>query len=162
MMSRILSAAALVAGLSLPSIAEEKEPIKLWVRAISYRAIPHEAKSPSSAVSSSNSTCYGSGSASGYWATMNLKCQTVVTPPPAPPKTVKSLEILNIVDAHEMMYTITCEAKWAGTDCTWLNPGENFPAELKNKTMWVAVRRGRNLGRRERAKYRILDVRPKE
>jgi hypothetical protein len=161
-MSRILSAVALVASLSLPSIAEEKEPTKLWVRAMSYRAIPHEAKSLPSTPGSSNSTCYGSGSAAGYWATMNMNCQTLITPPPVPPRTVKSLEIFNIIEGHEMMYTITCEAKWAGTDCTWLTPGENFPAELKNKTMWVTLRRGRNLGRRERAKYRILDARPKE
>jgi hypothetical protein len=86
----------------------------------------------------------------------------VVAPPPAAPLAVKSIEIFNVVEAHQMMYTITCEAKWVGTDCTWLTPGENFPAELKNKTMWVAVRRGRNIGRRERAKYRIMTVRPKQ
>ena len=160
-MSRILSATALVASLSLPSIAEDKGPTKLWVRAMSYRAIPRETKSLSGTPGSSNTTCYGSGSAAGYWATMNMNCQLVVTPP-APPLTVKFIEIFNIVEAHQMIYIITCEAKWVGTDCTWLTPGENYPAELKDKTMWVTLRRGRNLGRRERAKYRIVDTRPKQ
>jgi hypothetical protein len=162
MMSRILSAAALVASLTLPSTAEEKEATKLWVRAASYRAIPRETKSLAGTPGSGNTTCYGSGSGAGYWAAMNMNCQTVVTPPSAPPLTVKSVEIFNIVETHQMMYTIKCEAKWAGADCTWLTPGENFPAELKDKTMWVAMRRGRNLGRRERAKYRIVDARPKQ
>ncbi len=42
----------------------------------------------------------------------------------------------------------------------WLTEGEPFPAEIKDKHMYITCRRGGNQGKKETLKYDILDIRP--
>ncbi|HXJ44604.1 MAG TPA: hypothetical protein VNH18_35280 [Bryobacteraceae bacterium] len=60
-----------------------------------------------------------------------------------------------------MIYTITCTANWVGSNCSWLNPGDFFNAEIDGKTMWIGAARGGNQGKRIKIKFAIRDVREK-
>jgi hypothetical protein len=96
----------------------------------------------------------------GAFSTLNLNCHTVTTPPSVAPITVRRLDVYNVVEANGMRYAITCSANWVGSGCVWLIPGDTFRAEVRGTTMWVEARRGGNVGKAIRPKYRILDVRP--
>jgi hypothetical protein len=133
----------------------------LTVRALSYRAIPHERTSYYQTQGQSSTSCYGSGTDLGYSTSISLNCQTVTTPPENIPITVRSLEVYNLVEANGMIYTITCTAHWVGSNCTWLIPGDTFQAEVKDTTMWITARKGGNMGKKIRPKFRILDMRSK-
>jgi hypothetical protein len=82
----------------------------LTVRALSYRAIPHERTTYYQTQGQSSTTCYGSGTDWGYSTSINIDCQTVSTPPKNIPITVRSLEVYNLVETNGMVYTITCTA----------------------------------------------------
>ncbi len=138
------------------------ETATLTVRGVSYRAIPHERTTRYRTQGYSNTNCYGSGTDSGYWTNFSVNCQTVTTPPQDIPITVRSIEVFNRVAANGMVYTITCTAHWVGSKCAWLIPGDNFRAEVKGTTMWVNARKGGNMGKEFRPKFRILDIRPEQ
>lgn len=161
-MQKIIPFATLLLLLACLGIsAEEKkgENATLTVRAVSYRAIPHETTAHYRTQGYSNTTCYGSGSDSGYWTSINVNCQTVTTPPQDVPITIRSVEVYNKVEANGMTYTITCTAHWIGSQCAWLIPGDHFQAEVKGTTMWINARKGGNMGKPIRPKFRILDIR---
>jgi len=67
---------------------------------------------------------------------------------------------MNIVEADGMRYKIVCRASWIGSNCAPLIEGDLFQAEIDNKTMWLAARKGGNQGKEVRMKNRVLDVRP--
>ncbi len=146
------------------SFADDKKKAKetLIVTALSYRAIPHQKTTYWRTQGSSNTTCYGSGTYWGYSTTINVNCQTTTIPPENIPITVSSIEVYNQVEANGLVYTITCTAHWVGSKCSWLIPGDNFQAEVKGTTMWIIARKGGNMGKEIRPKFRILDIRPKQ
>ena len=144
------------------SQSKEKDKQMLMVLAVSYRAIPHERTTYYQTQGYSNTSCYGSGTDTGYWTNLNLNCQTVTTPPQTIPITVRSVEVYNRVEAGNMVYTITCSARWVGSHCSWLIPGDSFQAEVNGTTMWILGRKGGNMGKPIKAKFRLLDVRPKQ
>ena len=123
---------------------------------------PHEKTTHYRTQGYSDTTCYGSGTDWGYSTTINMNCQTTTTPPQDIPITVRSVEVYNQVEANGMVYTITCTAHWIGSKCSWLIPGDTFQAEVKGATMWIAGRRGGNMGKGARGKFKILDIRPKQ
>jgi len=145
------------------SLANDKNKQKesLVVRGLSYRAIPHQKTTYYRTQGYSDTTCYGSGTDWGYSTSISLNCQTTTTPPRDIPITVSSVEVYNQVEANGMVYTITCTAHWVGSKCSWLVPGESFQAEVKGTTMWVRGRKGGNMGKELRAKFTVLDIRPK-
>jgi hypothetical protein len=149
----------LLVCLGISAKDKKAENATLTVRAVSYRAIPHERTTHYRTQGYSNTTCYGNGTDSGYWTSLSVNCQTVTTPPQDIPITVSSVEVYNKVEADGMMYTITCTAHWIGSKCVWLIPGDNFQAEVKGTTMWVNARQGGNMGKEVRPKFRILDAR---
>ncbi len=132
----------------------------IYVTALAYRAIPYESTAYLQTPGYSNTNCYGSGTDVGTLTTLNLNCQTVTTPPSVVPMTVRRVDVYNVVQAGGMRYTIQCSAHWVGSSCAWLTPGDTFRAEVKGTTMRVNGRRGGNMGKAIRPKYRILDVRP--
>jgi len=132
----------------------------LVVQAVSYRAIPHERTAYYQTQGYSSTSCYGSGSDTGYWTNLNINCQTVTTPPQTIPISVRSVEVYNRVQTGSMIYTITCSARWEGSHCNWLIPGDSFQAEMSGTTMWILGRRGGNMGKPMKVKFRVLDARP--
>jgi len=153
-------AIALIALVGLPCLAAEKRASTLTVTAVGYRAIPHERTSYFQTQGQSNTTCYGNSSDFGMWTNLNLNCNTVSTPPTVQPVTIRSIEVYNFVEANGMGYTIRCTGHWVGSACSWLIPGDTFPAEVKGTTMWITARRGGNMGKEIHSKYAILDMRP--
>lgn len=132
----------------------------LYIKAVAYRAIPYETTAYLQTSGHSNTSCYGSGSVYGYMSTLSLNCQTVVTPPTVIPVTIRRVDVYNQIEAGGMTYTLKCSAHWVGSGCSWLLPGETFQAEVKGTTMWVSGRKGGNMGKSVRPKFRILDIRP--
>jgi hypothetical protein len=59
------------------------------------------------------------------------------------------IDVMNIVEADGMRYTIVCRASWVGSNCAPLIEGDVFQAEIDNKTMWLIAQ-----------KNKILDIRP--
>ncbi|MGH9401731.1 MAG: DUF2846 domain-containing protein [Terriglobia bacterium] len=143
----------------VPTVAEEYEAATS-MKAISYRAIPHESTTYLTIPGYSNTSCYGGGIDTGYWTSQNLNCQTVTRPPATAPLTVRWIEVYNTVEANGDVYTITCTAHWAGSACSWLVPGDRFVSSVRGTTMWILAKRGGNMGKKLRIKFRILDIRP--
>lgn len=134
----------------------------ILVRALAYRAIPHERTTYYTTRGYSSTSCYGSGTDWGYSTTLNVNCQTYTTPPETIPVTVRSIEVFNALESNGMVYTVTCTAHWIGSKCAWLIPGDTFQAEVRGATMWVSGRKGGNMGKPIRTKFRILDLRAKQ
>jgi hypothetical protein len=124
--TRPLATIALLAFVGLPSLAGDKLATKFRVRAVSYRAIPHERTTSYTTPGYSNTNCYGRGSDWGYMTRINMNCQTVTTPPKESSNTRRTLEVYNLVEANGMAYTIRCTANWIASSCNWLNPGDIF------------------------------------
>jgi hypothetical protein len=156
----ILLMAALLALGGMVSLAKDKHSTILSVRAVGYRAIPHERTSYIRTEGYSNTSCYGNASDVGMWTNLNLNCSTVSTPPTVQPVTIRSIEVYNFVEANGMGYTIRCTAHWIGSSCSWLTPGDSFPAEVKGTTMWIVGHKGGNMGKEMRTKFALLDMRP--
>jgi hypothetical protein len=131
------------------------------VRRLGYRVIPHESTTYYQTPGQSNTSCYGSGTYYGYSATATVNCSTVTTPPQNHAITIRSVEVYNQVEAGGIVYTMKCTAHWFGSNCSWLAPGDNFQAEINGTTMWITARKGGNLGKEIRAKFQLLDMRPK-
>src|ERR1700722_8950009 len=110
MAKRIILVAALCALVVLAAFAgpfssNKKDRRELEVRAISYRAFPHENLN-----ASTFATCYGAGVDSPFWTTLRLTCPAMTTPPPVPaPGNFHSIEIYNLVEANGSIYAITCQ-----------------------------------------------------
>lgn len=152
---------SILCGLTYFASAKNRNKEKLIVRAVAYRAIPHERTMHYRTQGYSNTTCYGSGSDWGYSTNLNINCQTVTTPPQDIPVTVRSVEVYNALESNDLVYTVTCTAHWVGSKCAWLIPGDSFQAEVSGTTMWVTARKGGNMGKEMRTKFKILDIRAK-
>jgi hypothetical protein len=164
---RWLPTMSLLALLCIPSLARDRQAATILVRAVDYRAIPHEKTTYYTTAGRSDTSCYGrtSGTATN-WGFMtdislntNVNCTTVTTPPEVRPFTIAWLEVYNLVEVNALAYTIRCTASWFGSACTPLKQGDTFPAEVKDTTMWITNRRGGNMGKEMRTKFVILDVR---
>ena len=141
------------------SLGASKGNTSLQVRAVSYRAIPHEATAYYSTPGRSSTSCYGNRADWGYWTTLRVDCKTVSTPPATIPVTIHSVEVYNLVEAEGQLYTIACTTARIGDGCAWLIPGQTFRAEMKDRTMWVIARQWGNTEKETRMRYRLLDVR---
>lgn len=154
----LLGAALLLQVLCVCTAAEKRT--SLQVKAVGYRVIPHERTTYYRTQGYSNTSCYGSGTYFGSTVSATADCSTVSTPPQVQPITIRSVEIYNQVEADGQVYTIRCIANWVGSNCSWLTPGDVFPAEIEGRTMWIVGRKGGNLGKEARGKHQLLDMRP--
>ncbi len=132
---------------------------ELSVRAISYRAIPHESTLYVNLPGSMNTSCYGSGTEWNYLTTISVNCKTVGTPPATIPVSIRSIEVYNLLEANGRLYTVVCTARRIGDTCTWLMPGNTFEASLANWTIRIKTRGFGNTGKERWFKYRLLDAR---
>lgn len=149
----------ILCGVCQIALAKDNNKTGLVIRAVAYRAIPHERTTYYRTQGYSNTTCFGSGTDWGYLTTLNMNCQTVTTPPQEIPVTIRSIDVFNAVQANGLTYTVTCTAHWVGSKCSWLIPGDNFEAEVSGTTMLVSARKGGNMGKEMRIKFKILDIR---
>lgn len=141
----------------LASAGEKKE---LTVRAVAFRSQVNERTSNYTTPGSSNTTCSGSGTSVGNTTYASGGCQTTSRPAQNHQITRRTVDVMNIVEADGMRYTIVCRASWSGSNCGPLIEGDVFQAEIDNQTMWLTARRGGNQGKRVRMKNKILDIRP--
>ncbi|MHB8501420.1 MAG: hypothetical protein ACYDCG_19820 [Candidatus Acidiferrales bacterium] len=142
-----------------PSLLAQKR--NLQVTSLSYRAVPWQNTTYYRTQGQSNTDCYGSGTDYGYGSAVSMNCTTTTTPSQMYPITISKMFIYDQVESDGMVYTITCTANWVGSNCSWLNPGDIFNAQIDGKTMWVGGARGGNRGKRIKIKYTIRDVREK-
>jgi hypothetical protein len=149
-------------GLTCFAREKNNDKGKLAVSALAYRAIPHERTTYYRTQGYSNSTCYGSGTDWGYSTSLNINCQTITAPPQDIPVSVRSIEVYNALESNGTVYTVTCTAHWVGSKCAWLIPGDTFEAEVNGTTMWITGRKGGNMGKEMRTKFKILDIRPQQ
>ena len=144
------------------SASKNEQNSTFTVRGLAYRVIPHESTSYYRTLGYAHTSCYGSGAYFGYMVDLNAYCSTFTIPSENIPFTVRSTEIVNQVESEDgMVYTITCTANWVGSNCSWLNPGSIFGFEIKGTTAWITGTRGGNMGKEVRAKFEVLDIRPK-
>ena len=152
MSKRICAAVLCVLSIPVSFAAGKKGRDEFQVRALSYRAVPHESET-----SLSSPNCYGSGADSAFWATLRLNCGAMTTPPPpVSPSNYHYIEVYNLVEQNGTIYAIACKAIWVGNECAWMMPGQPFQAQVQDWTMWVT-----GLGKKDkRHAYRLLDVWP--
>lgn len=132
----------------------------LLVKATTHLSLLNVHSSTDLTVGASNTNCSEVGTIIGNTANAMVNCQTASNAAQTHEITTRSMDVLNVVIAEGMQYTIVCKATWAGSTCAPLTDGDTFPAELDGTTMWVIGHKGGHQGRRVRAKYRILDIRP--
>jgi hypothetical protein len=173
---RCLGVIPLFTGLAIIALSPcfgADNTMKLQATAVAYRVVPHERTVTFQTAGQSDTSCYGSGTYTGFHAggiytgssTATMNCTTVTTPPKERPITIRSIEVFNQVEAGGQVLTLRCTAHWAGSSCTWLTPGDVFEAEIKSTsggtTVWVSARKGGNMGEAVRAKFELLDMRPR-
>jgi len=134
--------------------------IHLTVTAVSHDSRVSESTSVVNTPTQSNTSCIGTGLNTGPMSTANVNCQTMTQ---GGPQTVtnRRLDVEDIVEANGEWFTISCTGYWALSNCSPMRDGDKFEAEYDGKqTMWIAARRGGNLGKPITVKYRVLDRRP--
>ena len=140
--------------------AQPSEQGTVIAKALAYRVIPHQRTTYFRTPGYSNTTCYGNGTYLGNSVSAVANCSTVSTPPETQPVSIVSVEVFNQLDIGGLVYTTRCTARWVGSNCSSLNPGDDFPAEIKGTTLWVTSHKGGNMGKEIHSKFQILDVRP--
>jgi hypothetical protein len=145
----------LIMSLSVPLFAGQS----VQVTALANRVIPHVKTSVYHTNGYSNTSCYGSGTWNGNFGTASANCSTVSAPPRDIPTSVSWTEVFNRVQVGNQIYVITCKAHWIGSNCGTLEPHYIFPAEIDGLTMRIIGRKGGNMGKEGRIKFKILDIR---
>lgn len=128
---------------------------QIAVVATGSRIVPHENSYNFTVPGYVNTNCYGTGS----WTYSSVSCSSVVAPPTDIPINVSWVEVYNEVVTEGTVYTIKCTAHWIGSACGPLRKGDSFLAEVEGNTMWISARRGGNMGKSVRPKFKVLDVR---
>jgi hypothetical protein len=142
------------------SFGMENPKQALTVRAVSHASQVSERTSSYTTPGTSNTNCSGAATTIGNTTNGTANCQTTSTPAQTQQITRRVLDVVNVVEAGGMKYTITCRGSWVGTHCGPMIDGDTFPAEISGTTMWISARRGGNQGKLIRIKYKILDIRP--
>ena len=142
-----------------PFVSAKDRPKSLFIRATNHLSRLSLHTSTDMTLGTSNTNCSEVGTTIGNTGTAMANCQTTSTAAQTYQITKRSMDVLNVVIAEGMQYTIVCRASWAGSTCAPLIDGDTFRAEIDGTTMWVIGHRG-DQGKQVRAKYRILDIRP--
>lgn len=144
----------------LSSYAKDGNKKSLTVRAVGFKSRTNEYTSTYTTPGTSNTSCSGTGTTIGNTTDATANCQTTSTPAQTNQITTRSIDVMNVVEADGMRYTIVCRASWVGSNCSPLIEGDMFHAEIENNTMWLTARKGGNQGKEVRMKNKILDIRP--
>jgi hypothetical protein len=142
------------------AVAENQRNGPLTVRAITHASRLNEHTSAYTTPGTSNTNCSGTGTTTGNTTNATANCQTTSNPAQTHQLTMRTLDVVNVVQAGGMQYTISCTAHWRGSNCGPMIDGDTFPAEIDGNTMWITARKGGNQGKEVRSRYRILDIRP--
>ena len=157
---RKLAQFVLVFAVVLSCLAKDSNKRSLTVRAVAFKSQTRQRTYTYTTPGTSNTDCSGTGTTIGNTTNASANCQTTSTPAQTHQVTKNIIDVLNIVEADGMRYTITCRASWIGSNCAPLIEGDLFQAEIDNKTMWLVARKGGNQGKEVRMKNKILDIRP--
>jgi|SRR5665213_1137541 len=133
---------------------------QITVRSVSHASQINEYSSTYNTPGTASTNCSGSATAMGNTTNGTANCQTVSTPPETHQITRRTMDVTNVVEADGMRYIVVCRAGWVGSKCAPMIDGDYFPAEIDGTTMWIEARKGGNQGKKERIKYKILDIRP--
>ncbi len=144
--------------LNIAAIAAER--VHLTITAVSHQSEVRTFTSTMNIPSTSNTSCNGTGMNTGPFSSAQVNCSTsTYGGPMTSTRSVGFVE--NIVEADGQRYRIACTASWALSNCAPMTDGDQFEAEYDgNNTMWVSARKGGNLGKPIKIKYRVLDRRP--
>jgi len=148
------------ADLKIKTAAKNQQNGPLTVRAMTHTSRLNEHTSAYTTPGTSNTNCSGTGTTVGNTTNATANCQTTSNPAQIHQITMQTLDVVNVVEAGGMQYTISCTAHWRGSNCGPMIDGDTFPAEIDGNTMWITARKGGNRGKEVRSKYRILDIRP--
>jgi hypothetical protein len=151
---------ALCVAATLSSLMAESQRQVLSVRAVTHASRVNERTSSYVTPGTSNTNCTGTGTTVGNTTTATANCQTTSTPAQQHQTTTRSVDVVDVVEANGMWYTISCRANWVGSNCSPMIDGDTFPAEIDGHTMWISGHKGGNQGKPVRVKYKILDIRP--
>lgn len=157
---RKLARLVLLFAVVLSGVAKDSNKKSLTVRAVAFKSHTNEWTSTYTTPGTSNTDCSGTGTTIGNTTNASANCQTTSTPAQTHQVTSRTIDVMNIVEADGMRYTIVCRAHWIGSNCAPLIEGDLFQAEIDNKTMWLIGHKGGNQGKEIRMKNRILDIRP--
>jgi len=144
----------------LSCLAKENNKRSLTVRAVAFTSQIHERTYTHTTPGTSDTNCSGIGTTVGNTTNASANCQTTSTPAQTRQVTRRIIDVMNIVEADGMRYTIVCRASWVGSNCAPLIAGDVFQAEIDDRTMWLVARKGGNQGKGIRIKNKILDIRP--
>jgi hypothetical protein len=157
---RFIVLLVLLCGVSFSCLAKDNNKKSLTVRAVAFTSQTNERTSTYTTPGTSNTNCSGTGTTIGNTTNATANCQTTSTPAQTHQITSHTIDVMNIVEAEGMRYTIVCRASWVGSNCAPLIEGDMFQAEIENKTMWLVAHKGGNQGKEVRMKNKILDIRP--
>ena len=132
------------------SLGADKDRLRVRVKSLSTNSETFTSTSPGQAYTA----C--------YWGDNSLICNQYYIPPE---ERVSGVGVINQVELNGMVHTISCSQTlwiWSTIKCAQLRVGDTFNAEIQGKTMWVEYARGGNQGKVIKAKYHILDIRPKQ
>lgn len=132
----------------------------LTVVAVAFTSQVNERTSAYTTPGTSNTNCSGIGTTVGNTTYASAGCQTTSRPAQTQQVTRRTVDVMNIVEADGMRYTIVCRASWGASNCGPLMEGHSFQAQVENKTMWLVAHKGGNQGKEVRMKNRILDISP--
>jgi hypothetical protein len=124
----------------------------LQVRAVKSAAALNERTSSYVTPGKSSTTCSNGG--------LTTDCETTSIPAQTHTMTTRSVDVVNVVEADDLRYTIVCRASWEGSNCMQLKEGNLFDAKIDKKTMWIVAHKGGNQGKEIKIKFTILDIRP--
>jgi hypothetical protein len=147
-------------SLAFSCFAKNSNKKSLTVRAVAFTSRTNERTSSYTTPGTSNTNCSGSGTTIGNTTNASVNCQTTSTPAQTHQINSRTIDVMNIVEADGMRYTIVCRASWVGSNCAPLIAGDVFRAEIDNRTMWLMARKGGNQGKEVKMKNKILDIRP--
>jgi hypothetical protein len=103
--------------------------------------------------------CGGTATAVRSFAADNVNCNTTYNPSQQH-KILLFQSVTDKVQAENgLIYTISCSAHWIVSNCGPMLDGDNFKAEVENKTMWIIAHKDGNARQDVRIKYKILDIR---
>src|SRR5258708_24663401 len=121
---RKLAQLILLFGVVLSCLAKDSNKKSLTVRAVAFTSQTNERTSTYTTPGRSSTNCSGTGTTIGNTTNAWANCQTTSTPAQTHQVTSRIIEVMNIVEADGMRYTIVCRASWNGSNCAPLIEGD--------------------------------------
>ena len=119
---------SVLTALAISSLGLAKDTPKqsLTVRTASHVSQVNERTSTYTTPGTSNTNRYGTGTTIDSTTTATTNCQTTSTPAQTHQITTRSVDVMNVVIAEGMQYTIVCRANWVGSNCAPMIDGDTY------------------------------------